>query len=81
MADKEKTGATVYFDDYVLKWSDDGITIRVTDYHAGPLTLSWELVLDLAHRNGMKTPASGTQSSRTRAAADTKSQVAKRFRR
>lgn len=56
MAKQDKKEATIYFDDYELEWSDKGITIRVTDYHAGPLTLSWELVFDLAQRAGLKTP-------------------------
>jgi hypothetical protein len=56
MAKKNTKKGKIDFSDYELEWGNKGITIRVTDYHAGPLTLSWELVLDLAQRAGLKPP-------------------------
>jgi hypothetical protein len=37
---------------YQVGWSDQGLEIRTTDYHAGTLFLSWELLLDLARVSG-----------------------------
>jgi hypothetical protein len=45
MAKKNTKKGKIDFNDYELERGNKGITIRVTDYHAGPLTLSWELVL------------------------------------
>ena len=33
---------------YRIGWSDRGLEIQTTDYHAGTLVVPWELVLELA---------------------------------
>ncbi len=33
---------------YRIGWSDRGLEIRTTDYHAGTLIVPWKLILDLA---------------------------------
>lgn len=37
---------------YQVGWSDQGLQIRTTDYHAGTLLLPWKLLLDLARASG-----------------------------
>jgi hypothetical protein len=48
--DYQREGFTVF-------WDERGLNIKVIDYHAGILHLSWETLLDLAKRAGSGTSA------------------------
>jgi len=58
MTGSERSGRIDYDPEgFILFWDNVGLSIQVTDYHAGILQLSWNTVLDLAKRAGQTADA------------------------
>lgn len=48
-SESKDEGRIEYVDEgFVINWDKSGLEIRVTDYHAKPLRLSWKDILSLA---------------------------------
>jgi len=53
MTASERSGRIDYVPEgYRLTWSETGLQIEATDYHAGKLNFTWEQIFDLAERAG-----------------------------
>ena len=53
MTASERSGRVDYVPEgYRVTWSETGLVVEATDYHAGKLNLTWEKVFDLAERAG-----------------------------
>lgn len=47
MLEQSNKSGKIEYMDHVLEWSPEGLTISATDYHSGPLSIPWKLVLIL----------------------------------